>query len=111
MGQLYEEYKKLQLEGNKKNNSQLIYMLAAQHSKYDFKYSIEKGHTFNQFWLNTRVKGTKGENSILLQATQEEDGTVRLSIQGLFMIEDIKNFIDYWDRDEYSIFMKYLEYF
>lgn len=111
MGKLYEEYKKLQLEGNKKNNAQLIYILAAQYSKYDFKYNIEKGDTFNQFWLNTRVKGTKGEDSILLQATQEKDGTVCLSIQGLYMIEDIKNFIDYWDVDDYSIFMKYLEYF
>lgn len=111
MGKLYDEYKKLQLEGNKKNNAQLIYILAAQHSKYDFLYSIEKGHTFNQFWLKTRLKGTKGEDCILLQATQFEDGGIKLSIQGLYMIEDIKNFIDYWDLDEYSIFMKYLQCF
>ncbi|MNP80728.1 hypothetical protein D3C76_1789000 [compost metagenome] len=61
----------------------------------------------NQVWLRTVVKGTYGKETILLQATQFENGDVKLSIHGLAMIEDLENFIDYSS----DIFMEYLKYF
>jgi hypothetical protein len=108
MGKLYDVYEKLKLDDNSENNSRLIYTLAAIETKFDFKYSIERGNNFNQFWLYTRIKGSKGESSILLQATQYSDGKVELSIQGLSQIEDIENWINYTNSD---IFMEYLKYF
>ncbi|CAI3195296.1 hypothetical protein [Clostridium neonatale] len=112
MGKLYEEYKKLQLDNNKQSNAQLIYTLVAQLTHYDFHCSIEKGNPYNQCRLSVRVKGINGEESnILLQATQQKSGNVELSIQGLYMVAGVKNFIDYWNSEEYSIFMKYLQCF
>lgn len=108
MGKLYDAYEKLKLDNNSSNNARLIYTLAAILTDYDFKYSIKKGNEINQFWLLSRIKGSKGEGSIMLQATQSRDGNVQLSIQGLNYIEDIENWIDFSCTD---IFMEYLKYF
>ena len=109
MGKLYDVYEKLKLDDNSENNSKLIYTLAAIETDLEFRYSIERGNDFNQFWLHTRIEGSKGEGTILLQATQHTDGKVELSIQGLYIIEDnIENWIDYTNSD---IFMKYLKCF
>ncbi|WP_315069367.1 hypothetical protein [uncultured Clostridium sp.] len=111
MGKLYDIYEKLKLDSNIENNMKLIYTLVAIETNLNIHYGIEKGHEFNQFWLNKRVKGSKGEDIILLQATQWNTGKVDLSIHGLNMIEEIKDFIDCNDKAEHDIFMKYLKYF
>lgn len=111
MGKLYESYEKLKLDDNLVNNAQLIYTLAAIQTKFDYKYSIERGNDFNQFWLYTRIKDSKGEHNVLLQATQYDNGKVQLSIQGLSFIENVNNFIDYSNPNEHNIFMEYLKYF
>lgn len=111
MGNLYDTYNKLKLDRNLENNTRLIYTLVAIETNLDFIYSIKKEHEFNQFRLYARAKGSKGENNILLQATQWNNGRIDLSIQGLVMIEDISNFIDCGNKAEHDIFMKYLKCF
>ena len=107
MGKLYDTYEKLKLE----NNMKLIYTLAAIQTNLNFHYSVKKGDGFNQFCLNTRAKGSDGENSILLQATQWDNEKIDISIQVLAMIEKIKNHIDCGKKDEHDVFMEYLKYF
>lgn len=108
MGKVYDQYCKLALKNNTRNNANLIYNLVAIETDCDFKYSIEKGHTFNQFWFRTKVE----DGHALLQATQNEDGTVQLSIQGLSNVfAGVKNFIDYSSSEEHELFMEYLRYF
>jgi len=107
MGNLYNTYEKLKLHNNPDNNARLIYTLAAIETNFDFKYSIARGHSMNQVWLYALGKGSKGEEKILLQATQNNNGSVQLSIQGLSMIEDIENWIDY----NSDVFMEYLKCF
>ncbi|UYZ39085.1 hypothetical protein OD350_28855 (plasmid) [Clostridium beijerinckii] len=111
MGKLYVNYEKLKLDSSLENNMRLIYILAAIEAELDFIFSIKKEHGFNQFRLYATAKGSKGEHDILLQATQWNNGRIDLSIQGLASIEDIKNFVDYANKDEHDIFMKYLKYF
>lgn len=108
MGKLYDAYEKLKLDNNSENNSRLIYTLAAIGANYNFNYSIKRGNGFNQCWLRTSFKGSKGEGLILLQATQYNDGEVKLSIQGLNQFENIENWIGHENLD---IFMEYLKYF
>lgn len=112
MGKLYDKYKKLELSGNKKNNANLIFILAANETNFDFKYSIDEGDEYNQFWYYNNIEGPLGKGEGLLQVTQHPNGSVQLSIQGLSNIQSgLKNNIDYDKDDEYDMFMKYLQLF
>lgn len=111
MGKLYDNFIKMRLENNMKNNAQLIYTLAAIETNCKFMYSLEREAEYNQVWLYSRDKSVEGA-SVLLQASQRGDGSVLLSIQGLGnKFSSIKNFIDYNDSEEHDMFMEYLKLF
>lgn len=110
MGKVYDSYEKLKIDGNVEQNAQLIYILTAIETGFKFQYSINRSNTMNQFWLHTRIKCSEGENTVMLQATQFQDGNIKLSIKGLWSIDNnIDNHIDY--ISDHNIFMDYLKYF
>jgi len=111
MGKIYDNFLKIGLENNKNSDAQLIYTLVAIETDFHFRYTLKRGHSYNQFWLYSKDESVVG-TAILLQASQEENGNVLLSIQGLYnKFPTVKNFIDYDNLDEHDIFMKYLQLF
>lgn len=104
MAEIYEGYKNKCVKDNVIFNKKLLFDLVSHSQKAEQAYNSIT-FSMNQYLISENIKG----HSILLQATEFNNGKVEISIQGLHPF-GIESFIDFSSNED-SIFMNYLKFY